>query len=257
MKLGSVAISGETGDMGSLSSAGGSGFVLSVALQTPDAPEASNDAWTGELQGDGSRTRDISEPSSARSELETDPPPPPVDNPVCNQEASTVPAPAEVVELLRRQSTECPTQQAPAPDFVPSPLPPADTLGPRTLQELASSRMKDYFAAGEYWVCLRTADQIVAETPDDAGASFYARSCRRLLEQRYAERIGDLTAVPRIAVTPEKLRWLALDHREGFLISRIDGQTSIDELCDIAGMDRLKTLKTLAGLIDAEIIQLG
>lgn len=155
---------------------------------------------------------------------------------------------AEVYRQLERP-------EALRPALLPSPLF-ARAFPAPVLNEVAAARMKECFAGGEYLDCLQTARRILTESPDDGSALSYVRSCECLLERRYVERIGDLTAVPCVAVTAEQLRFLALDHREGFLLSRVDGRTTVDELCDIAGMDRLETLKTLAGLIESEVLRL-
>jgi hypothetical protein len=49
-------------------------------------------------------------------------------------------------------------------------------------------------------------------------------------------RVG-LGAVLRVAVAPEELRRLPLDHREGFVLSHIDGDTNLATLFDLSGME--------------------
>jgi hypothetical protein len=239
-----------------------SDLVPKLASQGSSSPAVSKDVSLGDLFDDESWTFDCLIPAATHSEIETQAP------------ASTTPAPAKVMAMLCSESKDCVTRQAPVPtttEGICAELAQLDALrpvllpGPRLVASvpallpdvaLATARMTECFAAGEYGDCLETAHQIIAQQPDHAGALGYASSCGRLLEQRYAERIGELTAIPRVAVTPEQLHWLALDHREGFLISLCDGRTSIDELCDIAGMDRIVALKTLAGLIASEVLRL-
>ena len=45
-----------------------------------------------------------------------------------------------------------------------------------------------------------------------------------------------------------------LDHRAGFVLSQVDGFLSFEDICDLSGMSRLQTLRTLALLLDREII---
>jgi hypothetical protein len=54
-----------------------------------------------------------------------------------------------------------------------------------------------------------------------------------------------------VAVRDVDLRWLGLDHRAGFLLSRIDGHASLDEVLDVSGMPRLEALRTLVDLCEA------
>ncbi|MBI5532607.1 MAG: hypothetical protein HY898_07830 [Deltaproteobacteria bacterium] len=213
-------------------------------------------------------------PTLEPAEASTQPPAVRAQLPTLRDESSTSPAPAGVVAQLCKASGEHVTQPAPDSDAavelytdmeqsgalraasIPTSRPAANEPPPLANLELAAARMKDCFGEGDYQACLETAEQILARNPNDEGAGSYARTCRRLIEQRHAERIGDLSAIPVVAVSQEQMRWLALDHREGFLLSLIDGHTSIEDLCDIAGMSRVDVLKTIAGLIDAEVLRL-
>jgi hypothetical protein len=56
-------------------------------------------------------------------------------------------------------------------------------------------------------------------------------------------------------VPDAEVRWLGLDHRAGFLLSRIDGVATVDELVDVSGMGRLEALKILAELLEAKAIR--
>ncbi len=47
-----------------------------------------------------------------------------------------------------------------------------------------------------------------------------------------------------------------LVHRAGFLLSRVDGFTSLEELLDLSGMPRLEALKTVLSLVDAGAIMI-
>jgi hypothetical protein len=48
---------------------------------------------------------------------------------------------------------------------------------------------------------------------------------------------------------------LGLDHRAGFLLSRVDGLSTVEEVLDICGMPRLEALKTLVDLLDRGAIR--
>jgi adhesin HecA-like repeat protein len=54
--------------------------------------------------------------------------------------------------------------------------------------------------------------------------------------------------IPVVAVTNERLRSEKLDNRAGFLISRIDGVTSVKDLLPLSGMTQEETLAVLAHL---------
>ena len=69
--------------------------------------------------------------------------------------------------------------------------------------------------------------------------------------------LGGPDAVPRPTVSGAGLRALALDHREGFLLSRIDGRTSLDEILDVAGVERGEALDLLLALREKGAIALS
>jgi hypothetical protein len=76
------------------------------------------------------------------------------------------------------------------------------------------------------------------------------------LIQLYSSKIGRLDRVVVLVLGDSQLRWLGLDHRSGFLISRIDGFSTLEELLDVCGMPRLEALKTLSDLLERGAIRL-
>ena len=70
-----------------------------------------------------------------------------------------------------------------------------------------------------------------------------------LLTRAYEHVVGDLFAVPRYGkATPD------LDSRSAFLLSRMDGSMSLDDLLDISGMPRADALRVIARLIVAGVV---
>lgn len=105
-----------------------------------------------------------------------------------------------------------------------------------------------------------------AQTADDAltaldGVADSARdrlllTAREVLERAFLAHIGPLhaTAIP-VGRVPD-MASRPLDHRAGFLLSRMDGALTIEGLIDIAGMSRFETLRTLSTLLRAGLVQL-
>ena len=79
-------------------------------------------------------------------------------------------------------------------------------------------------------------------------------SCRTVLEQMYTARIGPLDRVPFVAVPREQLRWLSIDHRAGFVLSHVDGLSSLEEIVDVSGMASLDALRILYELVQQRVI---
>jgi len=47
---------------------------------------------------------------------------------------------------------------------------------------------------------------------------------------------------------------MPFDHRAGFIVSQVDGSLSFEDICDLSGMTRLETLRTLVQLLEAGVI---
>jgi hypothetical protein len=62
--------------------------------------------------------------------------------------------------------------------------------------------------------------------------------------------LGGPDAVPRIVISGTTLRALNLDHRDGFVLSCIDGFSTVEEILDIAGLERGEALAILSTLLD-------
>jgi hypothetical protein len=131
----------------------------------------------------------------------------------------------------------------------PSPSPGRPAAGPKEMQEC--------YAVGDFSRALSIAEELLARTPDDAAARRCAQNCRDVLTQMFAARIGPLDQVVTVVVSPDEVQWLALDHRAGFLLSLVDGQSTVDEILDISGMTRLDALKIIFDLTERQVVRLA
>jgi hypothetical protein len=136
----------------------------------------------------------------------------------------------------------------------------ADAIGAITLppgEDTSRPTMKDRYAMGDFSGALEIAESLLAADPSDLEAQRYATSCRDVLTQMYLSRVGGLDQIISVVLPPEELRWLNLDHRAGFLLSLVDGVSTVDELLDISGMSRLDALRILATLREQRAILLS
>jgi len=115
--------------------------------------------------------------------------------------------------------------------------------------------MEELYALDDLTGALRFAELILGREPDNMQARQCAQNCRQRLVQLYASKIGDLSGVPVQALSENQMRWLGLDHRSGFLLSRVDGLSTIEEVLDVCGMPRLEALKTLVDLLERGAIR--
>jgi hypothetical protein len=118
------------------------------------------------------------------------------------------------------------------------------------------SEMEELYALDDLTGALRHAELILGRTPDSEQARRCAANCRSRLIQLYSSKIGRLDRVVVLALGDSQLRWLGLDHRSGFLLSRVDGFSTLEELLDVCGMPRLEALKTLSDLLERGAIRL-
>ena len=116
------------------------------------------------------------------------------------------------------------------------------------------ARMKAAFSAGSFDTARRCALEALRLQPGHRGATHYLDTCDRILEQAVMSRIGDLDRVPVVIMTDENIQWLALDHRAGFILSLMDGDTTLEELLDIAGMPHNDVLRVVGMLLDKGVI---
>jgi hypothetical protein len=119
------------------------------------------------------------------------------------------------------------------------------------------NEMNERFALGDFTGALSVAELLLGRAPDDVSIQECAAACRERLEQIYTSRVGSLARAPTVSVRDTDIRWLGLDHRAGFLLSRVDGKATLEEILDVSGMPRLEALRTLVELYEAGAIRFG
>ncbi len=140
------------------------------------------------------------------------------------------------------------------PDPFEAPTPPTEP--PPRASGSPIMEMKDRYAVGDYTGALVIAESVLETDPNHVDAKRHAESCREILTQMYAARLGSLDQVLSVAVPPDQIRWLSLDHRAGFLLSLVDGVTSVEEILDVSGMTRLDALRILFTLVQQRVVGL-
>jgi hypothetical protein len=77
------------------------------------------------------------------------------------------------------------------------------------------------------------------------------------LERSCLDTLGPLARIPRVAVSGAELGKLSLDHRAGFVLTFVDGMSSLDDILDASGLPRLEALRLLRDLVRAGVVTLG
>ena len=191
-------------------------------------------------------------------ELATSPPPPMQqelidsitrgDSPASTKNAADVAAAAAASQSAVRTMPPDAASTAPQPPPTPAPPPPAAPVPP------SAQEMNDRVSLGDYTGALEIAEKLLVIDPDNEQVSVCAESCRGVLRQMYTARIGPLDRVPMVMVARDQLRWLSIDHRAGFVLSLIDGVSSLEMILDVTGMPELDALRILSELAQQRII---
>jgi hypothetical protein len=116
--------------------------------------------------------------------------------------------------------------------------------------------MRALFEANNYSSALVLADSVLTSDPNHAEARRCADACRAVLADKYLARLGGPRVIPRVAMSPDQICALALDHRAGFLLSFIDGAMSIDEVLDVSSMLALEALRIMYELREQGAIEI-
>jgi len=108
--------------------------------------------------------------------------------------------------------------------------------------------MLDRLSHGDYPGALLTADAILYRDPSHRDAAQTRAMCRSELRKLYVARLGPLDRVPHVATGAGDLLRLQLDYRAGFVLSRVDGLSTLDEIATLDGGSSFTALRLLSEL---------
>lgn len=131
--------------------------------------------------------------------------------------------------------------------------PPPPEITERTIDDPAHE-MRERFSLGDYTGALEMSELILAGDPGSLEAAECGENCRSVLESMYAARLGPLERIPMVVLPRAQMRWLSMDHRAGFILSLIDGSSSVEMILDVSGMPKLDALRILLELVQQKIV---
>ena len=216
-----------------------------------------------ELPSDGPTTGELTEQLSEALELPSDW----QANPVAAEEA--VP---EVAEdgwaRARNEGSVLPPRKGSKSERPSGPLPAKKSSESSDVVRLVTARsrppgssevdlagqMRDRLAVGDFSGSLQLAELILGADARHEEAQRIAARAKEHLVQFHLARLGGLSAVLRVRVVGADVRWLGLDHRAGFLLSVVDGTTTVEEIVDVSSMPRHEALRLLAELLEASAV---
>jgi tetratricopeptide (TPR) repeat protein len=140
------------------------------------------------------------------------------------------------------------------PDAVRTPPAVAPPKRPRSEVETWLEGARELFALGDFSGSLEMIEKILRVDPAHAEARKYLEQNEATLTAMYESKLGAADSIPRLAIQPEEVMWLNLDHRAGFLLAQIDGTVSYEDLFAVSGLPRLDTARILATLLQEGVI---
>lgn len=79
---------------------------------------------------------------------------------------------------------------------------------------------------------------------------------RSYLYKVYLESVGDLAVIPSLSEKSADITKFNLPPDAGFLLSMIDGATSIESLISLSGMDAFEALRIVKGLMEGGLVRI-
>lgn len=77
----------------------------------------------------------------------------------------------------------------------------------------------------------------------------------RLIKQ-YRERVGDTTSTPMLRADAAAIKNFNLPSDAGFVLSLVDGTTSVADVISLSGMDDFEAMRILRGLLETGIVEI-
>jgi hypothetical protein len=97
-------------------------------------------------------------------------------------------------------------------------------------------------------------DKVLDIEPGHAQAIGLRDEATAELVKIYNSKIGPLGGVPTVRMAGDEVIWLNLDHRAGFILSLIDGQTCYEDVLTLCGLPQLEGMRILAQLLGERVI---
>jgi hypothetical protein len=129
----------------------------------------------------------------------------------------------------------------------------APEITERTIED-PIAEMRERASLGDYTGALEMAELILAADPGSLEAAECVENCRSVLENMYAARLGPSSGVPVVVVPQAQMQWLSIDHRAGFVLSLVDGFSTLEMIIDVSGMQKLDALRILHALVQQRIV---
>jgi len=108
-----------------------------------------------------------------------------------------------------------------------------------------------------YDEAIKIFDAVLNHQKDNAKAMQYRKLSEKNLAKKYERKFGSLDSIPLLneAIDDEKLIELTLSPQQGFVLSRVNGSNSLQEVVNITGLEKLDIMKMFNFFLEKEIIK--
>lgn len=116
---------------------------------------------------------------------------------------------------------------------------------------------KDLLSEGDFRPALELLEMARSQATGNPEIEQLYAMCLSEVEMIYAEEIKSLDLIPTVRCSMEEIMRLNIDHRVGFLISQIDGVTTLSDLMILTGFNESELIRVIGQLNDQGVIQLA
>jgi hypothetical protein len=115
----------------------------------------------------------------------------------------------------------------------------------------------ELFRKGEVQESLELFETLASENPGRMEIQGYFELVRSHLYKYYHERIADPYGVLKVKITPKEIMRFNLPANAGFVLSMVDGRTSVNEILALSGMDPFEAVRVVSKLLEAGIVEVS
>jgi hypothetical protein len=116
------------------------------------------------------------------------------------------------------------------------------------------ARVKELHDLGDFSGSLEIVEKVLELDPKNSQARDYMERNEETLLKMYESKLGNLEKTPRLQMGPDQIIWLNLHHKAGFVLSRVDGMATFEDVMSLSAMPRLDTVRILAQLLQTGVI---
>ena len=116
-------------------------------------------------------------------------------------------------------------------------------------------RVKEHHALGDFSGSLELVEKVLELNPNNSEAKDYLERNEDTLLKMYQSKLGSLEKTPRLMMSPDQIIWLNLHHKAGFVLSRVDGMATFEDILSLSAMPRLEATRILAQLVETKVIR--